>query len=173
MSRGEVFREQQHMRQWWLWVILLLITGLSWYFFIGQILLDRPVGDRPAPDWAVWLIFLLFGIVMPLFFLATRLVTVVTQELLDVHFRFLSRRRIPLSSIASASAVRYRPLLEYGGWGIRWSPGRGWAYNAHGDRGVRLKFRDGKQLLVGSQDPDALAAALGKGGVVVQREDGP
>ncbi|MHC4643443.1 MAG: hypothetical protein ACYS32_17515, partial [Planctomycetota bacterium] len=55
----------------------------------------------------------------------------------------------------------YKPILEYGGWGIRCSfTGKGKAYNVSGNKGVQLVFTNGKKLLIGSQQPDDLAAAI-------------
>lgn len=91
--------------------------------------------------------------------------TTVTESELSVSFGALFplyRRRVPLDDIGSAEAVTYSPLAEYGGWGIRgW--GRNVALNARGRRGVRLALRGGRTLLVGSQRPEALAAALNQG----------
>jgi hypothetical protein len=72
---------------------------------------------------------------------------------------FTRQHRFDWSEIVSAEARRYRPILEYGGWGIRWS-GKGKAYNVHGDRGVQLVLADGRRLLIGSQEAEALARAI-------------
>ncbi len=48
---------------------------------------------------------------------------------------------------------------DYGGYGIR-STREGKAYVAGGDRGVRVTLDKGEKLVVGSQRPDELAAAL-------------
>lgn len=88
--------------------------------------------------------------------------TVITERELLVTLGALFplyRRRIPLAEIARAEAVTYSPLADYGGWGIRWGR-NGAAVNARGCRGVLLTLRCGKRLLIGSQRPDALAAAL-------------
>ena len=88
--------------------------------------------------------------------------TVVAEGALTVTFGWafpMYRRTIRLSQILSAEVVTYNPLLEYGGWGIR-----GWggnvAFNARGNRSVRLGLEGGKRVLVGSQRPEALAQAL-------------
>ncbi len=71
----------------------------------------------------------------------------------------LYRRRIAIADIASAEAVTYSPLAEYGGWGIKgW--GRNIALNARGNRGVRLILRGSRRVLIGSQRPEMLAEAL-------------
>lgn len=88
--------------------------------------------------------------------------TAVTDRELTVSFGALFplyHRRLALADIASIEAVTYSPLGEYGGWGIKWGLG-GMALNARGSRGVRLTLRDGKRILIGSQWPEALAAAL-------------
>lgn len=68
-------------------------------------------------------------------------------------------RRIPFAEIRRVHARTYRPLREFGGWGIRWG-GRGrMAYNVSGNRGVEVELTDGRTVMVGSQSPDALAEA--------------
>lgn len=88
--------------------------------------------------------------------------TRVTEAELIVTFGALFplyRRRILRSEIASAKPITYRPIPDYGGWGIR-GTGRNVALNARGNRGVRLTLQDGRIVLVGSQNAEALAAAL-------------
>jgi hypothetical protein len=68
-------------------------------------------------------------------------------------------RRFSAQELSECYARRYRPLLEYGGWGIRY----GWhgrAYNMSGHEGVQLVFQDGRRLLIGSKQPRQLEAAI-------------
>lgn len=53
----------------------------------------------------------------------------------------------------------YHPLREFGGWGIRYSP-NGRAYNAYGNKGLQIIFKNGGKLLIGTQQPDALHKVL-------------
>jgi hypothetical protein len=80
-----------------------------------------------------------------------------------VHIRMLpfANRTIAPAHIARWEARTYRPILEYGGWGVRFGP-RGRAYNVSGDRGVELTLDNGKRVLIGSQRSDDLAAAIGR-----------
>ena len=55
--------------------------------------------------------------------------------------------------------MTYRPIMEYGGRGIRFGR-QGMAYNVGGNRGVKIKLKNGKQALVGSQKPEELQRAL-------------
>ncbi|MFX1355554.1 MAG: hypothetical protein ACFFGP_16490, partial [Promethearchaeota archaeon] len=71
----------------------------------------------------------------------------------------LFRKTIPMEKILRAEAVTYRPLRDYGGWGIRCGA-KGTAYTMSGHRGVRLEVAEGTDILIGSQQPDQLAATI-------------
>ena len=79
-----------------------------------------------------------------------------------VHVRFfpfhLSFRKIPLENVVKVEARSYRPIREYGGWGIRCGR-RGRAYNMSGNLGVRIDYADGRHLLIGSRRAEELAEA--------------
>lgn len=88
------------------------------------------------------------------------LITTVSEEEVTVHYRGLFKtRRVAIGAIRSARARTYRPILEYGGWGIRLGRS-GWAYNASGNRGVQLEIDDTRPLLIGSRRPEELARAI-------------
>jgi hypothetical protein len=76
----------------------------------------------------------------------------------------LYRTRIPISEIISAEARAYRPVRDYGGWGIR-GFGRRRALNARGNLGVLVTRQDGSTLMIGSQRPRELLEALARAGV--------
>lgn len=69
------------------------------------------------------------------------------------------RFRIAADQVRSVEPVTYRPLAEFGGWGIRFGRGGTRAYTARGNRGVRIHTAS-REYVVGSQDPEALAGAL-------------
>lgn len=92
--------------------------------------------------------------------LLIRLVTEVRDDGVHLKFHFLwFPKTFPWDEIERAEAVSYRPIVDYGGWGIRWGwHGRAW--NVYGSQGVRLHLYNGKNFLIGSQEPDRLAAAI-------------
>ena len=162
------FHEEQRFRQPLLWAILgptaLLVTGLFGYGMFQQLVLGKPWGDRPMPDGMLLAvgtaaIAIEAGVVSLMF--GAKLVTEVSGRELLVRFRPFHRepQRIPVDEIVEWEAVTYRPIGEYGGWGIRYGR-HGKAYNVSGDRGVRLRQAGGKSLLIGSQRADELAAAI-------------
>lgn len=165
-NQAGTWRETQWMRRVW-WVMLTVggITLLSWISFVHQVVLGRPFGTQPGPDGAVWLLWLGFGIAFPLLFWHMRLVVEISDEALSIRYVPLLRRRIRLSQIVRVTARRYRPLLEYGGWGIRGWGLLGWRrgpviYSVSGDRCVELELDDGRVVAVGSQRATELAEAI-------------
>jgi len=160
------YREVQRFSQVWIWVLIILsslvLLGIFGYGAVTQLILGRPFGDPPMPDWllAVLVAFsALVAVVMPCLFRAVKLVTEVRDDGLYVQFFPLRVRRIAFADIEQCEARTYRPLWEYGGWGIRWGF-HGKAYNVSGNRGVQLTLTGGKRLLIGSQQADELADAV-------------
>ena len=65
-------------------------------------------------------------------------------------------RRVSLSEIAGAVPTRTSPLA---GWGVRITV-RGWLYSVSGRDAVIVGLRNGKQFLIGTDDPVGLAYAI-------------
>ena len=133
---------------------------LIWWAVIQQIFFDQPFGDNPAPDFVLVILVIIVGVGFPLVILSLRLVTEVRSGALIVGLRPFHRREIRLSDVKSFEVRKYRPIREYGGWGIRWSLRNGVAYNMAGNLGVQLELTDGRRILVGSQKPEELKRAL-------------
>jgi len=156
-----LFRERQHFRQIWLWLLLLAIALISWLGAVQQVILGMPFGTNPGPDWMVVLIALIFGTAFPLFFAVLALQVEVRGD--GLHYRFfpfhLRYRRIGWNEMSAYAPVSYSPLSTYGGWGIWWGAG-GKAYNVAGNLGVRFCLADGRKILFGSADPSGFAEAV-------------
>ena len=71
----------------------------------------------------------------------------------------LVRKVVPLDSIVSLESVRYRPLVEFGGWGVRGARKKQ-AWTARGDRAVVVGLEEGRRLYVGSDHPKRLEEAI-------------
>ena len=152
-SESILFEEHQRFRQPWLWAVLLCACVVAGGSFVASVL-----GGRGSP-WTVLILLLPAALVWLLYVVDMRVR--VDAEALSVRFSPIWGTRIPLADVVSCEPRVYRPVLEYGGWGVRYSPfGRGWAYNVWGNRGVQLVLADGRRALVGSQRPQALADAI-------------
>jgi hypothetical protein len=127
---------------------------LIWQVVLGHGWGKHPMSNADVVGWTVflWLIYLRL--------INVRLVTEVRKGELIVRMRGLWRlRRVPLDRIQSVRTITHDIARDYGGYGIR-STREGKAYAARGGRGVRVTLVAGEKLVVGSQRPDELAAAL-------------
>jgi hypothetical protein len=167
-SPNAVFYEVQHLRQQLVMVITLpsglFLIGFFVYAMVQQLIHGRPFGDNPMPDGVLAVmgpLYILLGILLLWLYFGGKLVTEVRPDGLFVRFFPLHRRtqHIRTDEIESCEVMTYRPIRDFGGWGIRRGP-KGRAYNVFGNRGAYLTFRDGKRLLVGSQKPQMLVDAI-------------
>lgn len=163
------FREVQRFRQKWLWIglvaVSLCLIVLFGYGMVKQLVLGEPWGSSPMSDTALAVVgplMIVLGTGLTFIFHKMKLLTEVRKDGVHVHFFPLARQTVLFGNIVSCDVRTYRPIREYGGWGVRY--GRfGKAYNVSGNRGVQLKLADGKGLLIGSQRPEELAQAIHAG----------
>lgn len=81
----------------------------------------------------------------------------ITETELRWHFGTgLIRQRVALSDIESFTPTRTR---LYEGWGIHLTS-RGWLYNVSGWRAVHIRLKNGRQLVLGTDEPEELVFAL-------------
>ncbi len=160
-SSPALFREIQRFRQVWVWILVLLVTLLSWYGAVQQLVLKKSFGNNPASDSLMLVIWIVFGIGFPYFFGSLHMVTEVRSDRLCIRFFPLHRRFICIeySDIQEFKSITYRPIREYGGWGIRSGP-EGKAFNVQGNQGVELRLKNQSRILIGSQQAEQLLAAL-------------
>ncbi len=156
-----LFSEVQSIRQvWWIWPVVLFIAGLTWYAFFQQILLGKPYGRNPASDTVIWIRWLLLGIGLPWLLYSIKLTVQVKSDQIYIRYFPFFSRSIYFNELVRYEVSQYRPFWEYLGWGIRWAPGRGWAYTLGGNQGVQLELSNGQRLLVGSQQPETLVQMI-------------
>jgi hypothetical protein len=77
----------------------------------------------------------------------------------ELRFRFgkgLIKKSFLLKQLSSVRAIRTTPLQ---GWGVHLT-GKGWLYNIYGLDAVELSFHDGTHVLIGTDEPETLVAAL-------------
>ncbi len=129
-------------------VSLALLSVLIYQFLIG------PVGDRPAPNWFLLVMFLFFLMLTINF---ARLSIRITPRFITVGYRVI-RYSVSWENVADcyldeASAIRY------GGWGIRLGRVRGkWrlVYNVLGSPRVVVYLKRGKirEFVFSTKNPE-------------------
>ena len=158
-----VYREEQNF-DWRVYALavlaeVLVTLALSWLYQKGF----DPASAGGLPGLAMSLAALA-GLGAPLLVVVglLRMTTEVTPTDVRVWFGWVPtyRRFVPIGSVQKIEVVSYRPLADFGGWGIRTGRDGERVLRARGDRGVRLDLADGTRLLIGSQKPEALAVAI-------------
>jgi hypothetical protein len=144
------FHEVQPLRQQRLFVVILIVVAVI-------VLAVLSTGASRLLGAVIALGSL--GLVAALILTAS-LETTVDGDAVTVAFHFLwPKRRIRISDVRKAEATRYSPLLDYGGYGVRFGF-RGWAWSVSGDEGVLVETNDGSRLMIGSRRPKDLEAAI-------------
>jgi hypothetical protein len=140
MVEAVSFRETQRFRQPWLWVFLAVSALVS--------LVRRR-----------WRKVAMLAVVAGLFS-TSRLTTEVREDGVYIQFEPFHRsfRRIAFEDIEHSGPLKF-DFLTYGGIGLRWTPDA-IAYTTRRGEGVEIDRTDGKTVVIGSQQPDQLAAAI-------------
>jgi hypothetical protein len=144
------FREEQKFEWFWtvVWLVPVAMIGYGLYQEVISSILLWPA--------------LVVTVVVAVWINRLKLITEVRSDVLWIHFVLLwPERSIAWNEIQRAEAITYRPVKDFGGWGVRWAA-RGVVYNARGKRGVRMVLVSGERVLVGSQRAEDLARAIGE-----------
>ena len=148
-----MFTETQRFTQWWLWLILIGVWSAMVYSIITA---------PPQTGAAVYVSFGI-GILLPLLFWQMRLITRITRE--GIYVRFIpfhfKEKFYPWDTITASYIRTYSPLMEYGGWGIKYGfNGQGLVYNVVGNVGLQLQFKEGEAVLIGTQKGEEIKQVL-------------
>jgi hypothetical protein len=168
MNSELTFNEEQKFGKKFIVLLIILISsfaiGILVWGVIQQLVLGHPFGNHPMSDNGLIIsnIFIsIFILLMDWLLLNVKMETTINNE--GIWYRFypflVKKRFINWNDIDKAYLRDYKPIIEYGGWGIRFGfSGR--AYNIRGNHGLQLVFRDGKKLLLGTQKPEELESLL-------------
>lgn len=128
------------------WVVVLS-TGVIGIFVTLVLIQSQLMLPAIVTAAALALTVLLFG----------WLTVSVGDDVVDARFGVgLIKKRVELSNVRAFRRVK-NPW--YWGWGIRLYPG-GWLYNVSGLDAVELVLADGKELRIGTDEPEKLERAL-------------
>ena len=145
-----IFYEKQQFRQVWIWLILILILLILLIPIISGV-------------FGIFLniILLTIGYCFIWLFYSMKLITEIKKDGIQITFTPFTNFIIPFNKIRSYKIRKYRPILEYGGWGIRFNR-TGRAYTVSGKIGLQIELSNGKEILIGTENPDKLLKSLNK-----------
>ncbi len=104
-------------------------------------------------------LLILFVLLIPSVLFFWTLETELDQSNIYVNIRPFLNRTYAHHDIESWQVRTYKPILEYGGWGIRFGQ-KGTAYNIRGNQGLQLHLTKGKRILIGTQKQEELQRVL-------------
>jgi hypothetical protein len=147
-----VFREEQYF-DWRVYALVAAISALT-----GLALFRGRIGSIEV---ALGL-FVGLLLVMVVITLVLHMTTEASPSEIRIWFGWAPGRArvVPIDNVRSVEVVSYRPIADYGFWGVRAGRDGEKAFIARGNRGVRIELKDGSRYLIGSQRSDALAAAV-------------
>jgi len=64
--------------------------------------------------------------------------TIITKEYISIRFNFFNRREkiFNWNEVQQAEILKYNPILDYGGWGIKYGGLKSMAYNVSVNQGL-------------------------------------
>lgn len=151
----KVFTEEQKFTQIWLHILLFVEIAIAFY------LLFNNWSNNSKNNYSL-IIALCIVFIVHLLIYHINLTTKIDNNGITFRFiPFLASRTIQWNEIEKAYVRTYNPILEYGGWGIRYTFGsKGKAYNIKGDKGVQIVLKNGKKILIGTQKPNEAELTL-------------
>ena len=146
----ETYEEVQTMNQVWLWVLM----GIETFAVLLPLVLLKVTLWVIAP---MALVMLLTLIMLGSMKLKTR----IDEEGVDYQMNLFhwNKRAIPWSEIDQIYVRQYSPMREYGGWGMRYGR-NGRAITMHGKYGIQIVKKDGKRILIGTEQPESVTRIL-------------
>jgi len=158
-----IFREEQRFALWLRWLVVL---SMVWIPPLSIFPLTKTPPEQSPNEILPAILLIVAGVFVPLtiaaLFWLLKLETEVRPDGLYVRYYpfHIHFKRFTPDDLSEFYARKYKPIREYGGWGIRCGFGKGKAYNVSGDKGVQLVFKSGKRLIIGSQRAEELEEAI-------------
>jgi hypothetical protein len=178
-KNNAVFYEVQRHK-----IIALLLTGISFFIFILIFEDKRRHIFSELPTLTIIACFAIpLLIIVSVYFISLK--TIINNEGIYVKIVPFYRKYkyFAWSEIQKVYVRKYRPLIEYGGWGYRYNlfkfkfsfitkirylgnsrrllnPQKNRAITVSGNKGLQLEFTDGSKLLIGTHKPEYLTEIL-------------
>ena len=160
MSVPKFSEKQSAYRKPWILLITVTCMAILIGMYMYQLWTGVPVGDKPMSDTGYLIMIVLLGGLFGLL-LSTTLHLQMDER--GVRYRFwpfiggwITHSWHDLESV---EIRKYRPLLEYGGWGYRFSA-KGRALTLGGRVGVQIKTKGAKRVLIGVENDTEAARVI-------------
>lgn len=147
------FEEKQYLRKTWIaWLVMIPLAAC-----VITVIAQAASEGRKAEFWIPVILVPLVFIPLFLAWLEVRV------DAAGVYYRWYPLqwrlRSLRWEEINRAEIRKYKPLPEYGGWGIKGTR-KNRAVNMTGNTGLQLELQNGRKLLIGIGDAAALRDTL-------------
>ena len=162
MATETLFSETQRLKQWWVRLLLPVITLICLFALVYQVILGKPLGANP-PSNGMIIVATVFALIITAIFLSFKLQTEVRADGIYERFYPLQQqyRAYPFTNIKRCYIRSYSSEKEFGGWGARFGTlGHSMAYDISGNKGLQIETTDGEQVLIGTHKYQEFSAAL-------------
>jgi hypothetical protein len=125
-----------------------------------QIISGKPIGNKPAPDIALVLIFL-FMVAFAFLMGRQKLKTQITEDEITYSSEifFSGKTATRFDDVKSITIRKYKPMQEFLGWGVKWNATTD-CFTMSGDIGLEITRANNKRILIGTQKPAELQLVL-------------
>lgn len=150
MKDDVIFKERQKVDSLWIYLVIvttLLICAIVYTFI-------KPFDEK---EFMFTMLFLSMLVVL---LTTIRLDTEINS--LGIYYRFFPLKKkifIPKTEIKDCYFRIYKPIREYGGWGIR-TGRQGRAFSIRGTKGIQILLKDGSLILIGTSDEIGIKRAI-------------
>jgi hypothetical protein len=147
-------------------LICLAFISVVGYGLYKQVYLGEVFGTKPMSNNGLIATFVISTVVLVavwvvLFF--NELQVEVSSS--GVRYRFVpflnSFKSIPVEEIQSYEVGKYHPIMEFGGWGIRFGIKKK-VFSISGNQALKITLKDGKKIYFGTRKPEEMDAAMRK-----------
>jgi hypothetical protein len=151
------FTEKQTYTKGWMLLLVLFLLAIAITPWIVLFMLNETEVVGAIIGSAI-------GSLLTVLFLILALKTRIDEQGIHYQYRPIhgSERHIAWSQITHIEVKEFRPLMEYGGWGLRF---RGFdmkdlLLNVSGKTGIYLTTNDGRKIMLGTQKAEEARKAI-------------
>ena len=170
MKENYLFYEEQKEKNLFIRITLAILNIFAFVFTLLTVLslmgiINGMVGEFETTELILINIFILLiiGSIDYILF-NSKLITLIKND--GIYYRYIpfhhKFRKIESREISKCEARIYKPIKEYGGWGLRTFNRMKKAYSVSGNEGVEFTYINGMKLLIGSKKMNKFYEAASK-----------
>lgn len=149
-----LFKETQHLAPRWFFPVLagfMLLINLAIMLMYRTVQCESCFSD---------IVFFVTSPFIVLLFQFIKMETEIDENGIEIRMSPFVRKRYLFNEISNMYIRKYRPIVEYGGWGIKGWKKSNRAFNMKGDTGLQLELLNTDRVLIGTQKPEELAMVI-------------